>query len=734
MACTSGHYESARLLHALHWAHKKNEAQIEKQREEQVLQRVEAEVKTMEAEVKAERAQTAYSNWLREKKLDSLSSPSKCEQRRESRIISPFFTRRSSIPCRTCTFSGKSRTKSGQSTSEPKHPVPISINFHQVQKNLDSIGKPDKMHPYTNYRPRAYTARNRKSLTNSAQSKSRASSTKATNRSSTSKSRANSRATNRCSTAPTAGVNFFANKIRPSAQSRNHDNSGRGIADVETLVSEPPLSAANVTAGSNNFKTSPTVDEENGAFSKSNYAAHGKGNTSDSDEHSNSEDSESEYYELNLSKLNMHDDGDGLTYPQYGFDIDDDASLFHDVGEFNDLESLSLPAVLTKDKTPAEVLQLLQHLGSSGNTKRKFSRSHSFSHNTNQFSGHFRRRLSLGPIPEGRMVTDYTEKEEENDIESQILRDLENSIRSIDGTEDKDGSVESSWLQPPTGVSSDENPSSAYAIQSLQPPASTFAEESLLPQERTVPPPKMLKIVNLAWDVTSNTVQSHVSLSPITPPPTRKSSLMSPHATRLQQHGTTDSPQHELVAPLPVPQFDEAALSPQETTPSHRTTPPPRKITPPASHKISPPSHKISPPPPHNSIPPELTPPSCNITPSQCLTPARKLTPPSRKLTPPPHTVTPPSHYFAPRKFTPPSRKITPPLRSVSPPHEDTLNTENTMPLPSSPIQSSASDSCIVLSRQRRSTPPHITRSPHTPLFYIEEAEDLPTSSNIEVK
>ena len=97
-------------------------------------------------------------------------------------------------------------------------------------------------------------------------------------------------------------------------------------------------------------------------------------------------------------------------------------------------DSLSLPVALTKDRTPAEVIKLFQLLGSdaansSGGPPQyspRYRRRHSLS---------LQRRLSLGSIPEGQMVTTYSNESMESSLDRQSgakLSFMEHGSREVE--------------------------------------------------------------------------------------------------------------------------------------------------------------------------------------------------------------------------------------------------------------------------------------------------------------
>jgi hypothetical protein len=582
------------------------------------------------------------------------------------------------------------------------------MSYHQEERNLESVGKPVKLQPYTNVTPESkkpHGLSNGRSLsiTGSASASGRG-------------SRASS------------GASYYTKQLKLDGKRGSKGDGGyrkskgavqsltKNLKNMKTAVSSIPDSETVITAPSS--ATQRVLASIGGA--------------SDSDKESDNPELGND--ELDFSKLN-----NGLAYPQYDFDVEDDGGLFHDVGDINNLESLSLPTIMTKDKTPAEILQLLRKLERPGSPAQKyFRRSNSYSHSSKQVSRAVGRRLSLGSIPEGKVVTDYKEEmTDDNDLASQFFRDLENTIRGVNSP-DVEGVEERG--QSPSGCSSDEDVpvttpcgSSKADIQEEHTSGTSAASKS----------PKTLKILNFSWDPTSNLVHTEVSSTPITSME-RKPSLRVP----TKRQPPTSIPALEVTPPtsLHVPSETPRKITP----PSHRVTPL-RKITPPP-HEVMPPSyseevpdsstHDISgcyPPPSDSTVPSRrITPPPRKITP-----PYRRDTPPSRKLTPPSRKVTPP-----PRKDTPPARRITPPPSKALPVyHMTSLDSEQpspymdslarrpispgaaTPPVSSSmhsvPFQLSLSEPCITPTQDiDEELCADSTRNVAAPLFYLEESEE----------
>lgn len=586
---------------------------------------------------------------------------------------------------------------------------------------MESVGKPDKLQPYTNVPPvsKKHGKGRRWSEATTSSSSGRGS---------------------RASSVPTPGVKFHAKRLRLGGKGDGSHRKSEGdavpfskaIGEVETVVSSVPgtsVPGTSVGLSHDGKDQGPTDDAP------------------DSDNQSDLASSESD--ELDFSKLNDVQ----LAYPQYDFEVEDDSSLFHDVGDFNDLDSLSLPTIMTKDKTPAEILQLLRKIGRPGSPAdgRRYRRSNSYSYSSKQTRS-LSRRLSLGSIPEGKIVTDYKEElEDENDIDSQFFRDLENTIKGLNTADEEwrdDGGEQSPSVEDERYSSAGTNVSTDSKLSPPPVLSSGTHEEEILGADATAEPPKTLTILNFAWDPGSNLVHTEVSSTPID----RKLSLKS-----LMQLNTLqpphDVPVLEVTPPSPIP---TSHISSEKVIMTRKITPPPRKVTPP-SRKCTPPPQEVIPSAYHSEQEVASTSHDTsgdNSESDDVIGPLRKITPPSRRNTPPSHT--PPS-----RKMTPPSRKITPPSRKITPPpHEasplchatsydsGSLSSNDSLakrpvtslrpispgattpplnsPLHSLPFHLSLSEPCMAPSQEsgEELLPDAAPANLSTPLFYLEESEE----------
>ena len=512
-------------------------------------------MKVLQSRLRKEAADTAYIGWLERNGRDNSKSgtPVACETRQQIRQSQPSRT----MSCNTCS---QATTKHHSATShfKPKAVVPIKPSLCQAKRNIDSVGKPEKLCPYTNYPPQTYRGHNTAGKTASNSSRpSRATST--VSRSTT-------------STPLPTGIKYYSKsyKLQSASTSTSQpapplslepvpyvpiitppDNTPNPVQDCITQSEEERLVASEDEEEIQLAWTVETFDEKQG-------------------------------YEQG----NFEDESGGLFPSASDADDWDDDLSFHDVGHTNSLDALSLPSTLMKGRTPAEVVQLFRLIGSP-------RRSHSYGQSSSRMSfirNRFQRRFSLGAIPEGQMVTSYSDEDAST---THLLDDQYIMYRSAPGS---NGSQKTSpaWEESESGdafsdgsddVFEEDTPgrydrSSSY----LKPSASDssllvrrqHAKPSRLTLQTTPPPrsisptsPHSLKVVNLAWDPESNTVQSQVTLSPL------------PIASDQGRQGRRlTPPDNRSIGRSSPRQTSPRSQSPQERRLSPRITPPPRAQSP----------------------------------------------------------------------------------------------------------------------------------------------------------
>ena len=147
LAELGAHHEVSRLLRSLHWAADKD------QQTNRVL--LQTAMKQEQMEIAAEYQQRskhygavkAYESWLDKKRFSGTPQhePGRCQYRKEQKLKS------SSHCTRVCDSCHKSVTSRTSSASTVPHVRPMIISQEQKRKNVDHIGSPASIYPYTNY-------------------------------------------------------------------------------------------------------------------------------------------------------------------------------------------------------------------------------------------------------------------------------------------------------------------------------------------------------------------------------------------------------------------------------------------------------------------------------------------------------------------------------------------------------------------------------------------------------
>lgn len=606
----------------------------EKLKREEVKRRQASVELARQRRLRREAAETSYNQWLEKKDLES-NRPSTREG--EHRTYS------------RATFSSSAASKQ---SSAPVHKInprltcAIKVNPKQSKRNVSSIGKPDRMQPYTNY-PLKWSLRHTSSVHHSL----------GKSKSEPSRSGRSSRATVRSAASVPAGVRYYSKAHHHQATKREQDelredrkcentdmveirendnnckesgketlskweeqathtqlckdrhdveeihkehgelrDSGQevlqnGSTSEEEVYKEQPAplqvvfsSCSEGTAGertthcrerSENQDTVTVMEERSTGGDGIIHDIEEKNDKGGETEFTNEKDlprHKEEVDELDFSKLKEH--GPLLTSNESFMEGDED-DLFHDVGNTNSLNALSLPNTVTKDRTPAEVIQLLRSLGG---LSKSYNRSYSFSHSFALAQrNRFQRRLSLGAIPEGQIVTSYSDEDQSTSqiidgefLESLILnlggdgagREENKNVQYRKGL--KNGHIDSVCVHSSESEDSDTLSSSSssssvggalalaegddklYADVSdqLSIPCQPDLEISQHDTSAQGTRPQSLKIVNLAWNPCLNSVQSHISEAQLSVPdhsnrsgrstPTCKVSTPSPHREQPQ--------------------------------------------------------------------------------------------------------------------------------------------------------------------------------------------------------
>ena len=541
-------------MRALHWANKKDSDDREKLRKDETERRQTDVMLALQGRIRKETADTSYNQWL-EKKSRQENGPSPRERR-------PMTYARSTVSSR----GASKNTIVSAHKSNPQFTSSIKVNPKQAKRNITSVGKPEKMQPYTNYPPRSSGSRASVYFLGKS-------------RSEPPMSGRTSRSTLRSAVSVPAGVKYYS-RIHHRQTSAKRENQKQAVVDtIQKQAVEETAKLGSKEAHKSGYDVSEKQEEElhykqlveqqelesgidgvtyhtvREITDEEQLTATEEGFKSDNEgpnlkEHNNKyndekverndlypHEEEEEIDELDFSKLKEND-----IFNECTIEGDED-DLFHDVGQTNSLNALSLPNTLTKDRTPAEIIQLLR---SFGGLSRSYNRSNSFSHDYSiAHRSRFQRRFSLGAIPEGQIVTNY-DNEDHDQSSSQLLDEqfLESLIHNFSGDggnactsksiqgahrqhdlRNVDQESDEPELDDSETLSCGSN-EEKFPANSDEDHEQTGEQKSAIPkveisQEDTPPPfirPQSLKVVNLAWDPVSNTVHSHISESPLSPP------------------------------------------------------------------------------------------------------------------------------------------------------------------------------------------------------------------------
>ena len=447
----------------------------------------EQEMKALHMRLKKEASDAAYDDWLEKNNAThvSIHPPTECETRCEVRS-QPDRT----STCSTCSHVASQRQSATTTHYRHKRVTPIKSALHQEKRNLGSVGKPDKMYPYANYPPESM--RSHVSSRNPGKDSAMKSSSSKTSRVTSTRTRG--------SVHVSASAKYCHKLYRKKQQHQTVAKTDTATPSNANEDQTTQSTASQVPSGKVEGNNLNNIDLEKSVH-----------DTQKSD--SNGQQQE----ETPFTPVDLEDSED----------LDDDFA-FHDVGHANSLDALSLPSSLMKGRTPAEVVQLLRLFGNP--RPRPHRRSMSFSQPSNK--SRFQRRFSLGAIPEGEIVTTYSdedastsqlfyhnfkmygqEREMSNDHE---LAEDELEASGLEGLTSLSDGSEDAFEENHTGDHS-------YTRQCSKSDSVLLdkREQAGPPKLNSIPKPSVpqsLSIVNLAWDSQSNTVQSHVAISPMTTP------------------------------------------------------------------------------------------------------------------------------------------------------------------------------------------------------------------------
>ena len=345
----------------------------EKLRLEDYLAEKELHDKSVTSLRKRHQATRAFEEWLSVKQIPigARQDPGACELRLDSRL--------SNFSCDVCSESNQSSTTSNRTLT-----CSTKLSHHQNPSNLKSIGRPHKMYPYTNYPAKTY--RSPQKPNDKKQKRSVNGPTQ--NRKDNKKVHFHSR------THPPAGrINKLVTSVEVvhGPELALTSDSQVVVVNATSVPREVVPNDSDVTQGREDIVIEVQKDvEDKSAINMADSTAV----TNNSFEHSN----------LEIG------DADDFT--------------FHEVGPVNDIQSVSAnvssPMIVHLLQT-----QTLQQVSQKHTTPIR-SVSHSqINHRHNAYRGKLQRRVSLGSIPEGKVVNDYTqEMDGDQAFQEAIIRQL----------------------------------------------------------------------------------------------------------------------------------------------------------------------------------------------------------------------------------------------------------------------------------------------------------------------
>lgn len=516
----------------------------------------------LQERLRKEAADVSYDQWLEKKNMSATRPKGHGKGERKHRTYS------------RSTASSRAASKQASVSihkSNPQLTSAIKVNPKQAKRNVTTVGKPEKMQPYTNYPPAGHrTSMHCLSKT----------------RSEPSRSGRSSRATIRSAASVPAGVRYYSKLHQQQATMQHQNNeeqkqnediterketyeSGKGMEGSKQQQAEQrqqcTLRDADKSVNEEQLIVVEKISEDDGKTQEL-EKMNNEGEKTKITDGSNVNPLEDGVDELDFTKLKENDLFVNRFAGANECSIEgEEDDLFHDVGQTNSLNALSLPNTLTKDRTPAELVQLLRSFGGhsgSYNRSNSFSYGHSMVHR-----GRSQRRLSLGAIPEGQIVTSYSDEDQSTSqlLDDQFLESLICSLSSDSGKQNslnQDGgelfdleSDESEILSCSTSSEDEsmaEDDDQCKSVRDQEPvlPKVEISQDDSSPLVRQITRPQSLKVVNLAWDPVLNTVQSHISESPLSQP-----DFSSGFSRRTQTHKLTppsrnsNAQSHRLYSP-----------------------------------------------------------------------------------------------------------------------------------------------------------------------------------------
>ena len=367
LAKLNGHYECARLLQALYWAHQKDTAAQTKLHVQRTLREQMRVQVALQEEIKQHKNKLAYKEWLDNKRIATPKIMCNPQKKKETvpldkgKVSSSHFSRLSSGAADS--VAEPQTTISNQLNPDEKTITvsKIEISLNQAEHNVLAVGKPDKLYPYSNYPSKPYRRHRQKEAVS------------LTRPSSSMSGKQHGYKRQRCSS-------------RMSAKSVPTPRDGGSTPTPSTRLQPDSLSLP------------PSYVD---------YSIH----KPNKDIHEHTSPSPNGNYDNKLEEEQQEEDGEGS-----GSSID--GLTFHEVGPENDLQTLiageqgtQSPAVPIMTTTALFELFRLSHEDNSSSYPRLSRRHSTGTRFRSRQSCRYQRAISLSAIPEGEIVTKYDEND-----------------------------------------------------------------------------------------------------------------------------------------------------------------------------------------------------------------------------------------------------------------------------------------------------------------------------------
>ena len=468
LCCLHGYYKCARLLKSLHWANDKNRA-AEDKLYSSIAEKCRLQLyQALQVQQRWQLAKEAYKSWLDHKEVLPITPPQGCKLRSLLRVQSTLKT---CVPC------SQTKSQSFFSTGTGKNPrvTKIEVSTNQKERNIASVGKPEKMYPFSNYPPSKYR---------------------------------------QCKGLP---KRFLDTKPTKHVRSGSAPAAGTTNQTLDGPAGETKLHAQSAVI-------QPTQGERTPEFLQT-PAAHDiheskGGHLNDNDihgqaPHDNEEGTKGtgeEARDMFIGYQNDCDRIDGLVTED---ELDDsptddvqgdfegvlDSLTFHEVGSENNLKSLSSPGSIS----PLELFHLLRMSDYDENlgrcvTSRKFKRSASVTSARQSSRTSLSRQMSLNAIPEGEMVTQYSDRTEPSQVfDEEFLYSIMPFAFSASSKDEEENSTD---VMPPTSLVEVPDAENVRDSDEASPGSDLdmTASQALADSRHTTSTPTTLKVVNVTWD------------------------------------------------------------------------------------------------------------------------------------------------------------------------------------------------------------------------------------------